>query len=64
MDFKNEADRTIKWVGQLKDHFSRMVFLFPLASKHAEPIAQWLIGWMADHGHPNILQVGTTFVLN
>jgi transposase InsO family protein len=63
MDFKLTPDGDTKYILQVKDHFSRMVWLFPLEDKEAEPVTTIMEVWFDDNGYPVILQMdnGTEF---
>jgi len=42
MDFTSQPDGEYHWVLQLKDHFSRMIWLFPLEDKSSQEVANSL----------------------
>jgi hypothetical protein len=52
MDFTSQPDGIYHWVLQLKDHFSRMIWLFPLRDKSSEEVASSLRTWIAWCGQP------------
>ena len=53
MDFTSQPDGEYHWVLQLKDHFSRMIWLFPLKDKSSEEVANALRTWISWCGQPN-----------
>jgi hypothetical protein len=46
MDFTSQPDGEYHWVLQLKDHFSRMIWLFPLKDKSNNEVANALRTWI------------------
>jgi transposase InsO family protein len=52
MDFTSQPDGEYKWVLQLKDHFSRMIWLFPLKNKGSAEVAIALRSFFAWCGQP------------
>jgi transposase InsO family protein len=52
MDFTSQPDGEYKWVLQLKDHFSRMIWLFPLKDKGSTEVAIALRTFLAWCGRP------------
>jgi transposase InsO family protein len=52
MDFTSQPDGEYKWVLQLKDHFSRMIWLFPLRDKGSIEVAQALHIFLTWCGQP------------
>jgi hypothetical protein len=46
MDFTSQPDREYNWVLQIKDHFSRMIWLFPLKEKSSPEVARALTTWI------------------
>jgi hypothetical protein len=55
MDFSTIADREYKWILQMKDHFTKMVWLRPLRDKTALSVSIELEKWMVEHGEPRKL---------
>ena len=55
MDFRAKADGDFKWIIQIKDHFSRFVWLHPLVAKESEGVAAIMKNWFMYNGHPKIL---------
>ena len=48
MDFTSQPDKGYKWVLQIKDHFSRMIWLFPLKDKSSTKVAGvYIYIWVA-----------------
>ena len=52
MDFTSQPDGEYTWVLQLKDHFSRMIWLFPLKNKESLEVANALKIFLTWCGHP------------
>jgi transposase InsO family protein len=52
MDFTSQPDGEYTWVLQLKDHFSRMIWLFPLKDKGSTEVANALRTFISWCGHP------------
>jgi transposase InsO family protein len=52
MDFTSQPDGEYHWVLQLKDHFSRMVWLFPLRNKSSIEVAKSLLVFFTWCGQP------------
>jgi len=52
MDFTSQPDGEYNWVLQIKDHFSRMIWLFPLKDKSSLEVARALTTWIAWCGQP------------
>lgn len=52
MDFTSQPDGEYNWILQIKDHFSRMIWLFPLKDKSSLEVATALKTWMAWCGQP------------
>jgi Integrase zinc binding domain len=55
VDMSANPDGNYKWILQMKDHFSKYSVLYPLATKHAEPVATLLADFVANFGIPQIL---------
>ena len=56
IDMRHEPSGQYKWILHIKDHFSKYSQLYPLKSKHAEPIAQAFTGFIAAFLPPKIVQ--------
>jgi putative transposase len=56
MDFRTDADGEFEWVMQMKDHFSRFIWLDALEGKDSEEIAAKIEKWMGENGEPQIVQ--------
>jgi hypothetical protein len=52
MDFRADCDGDYKWIMQVKDHFSRYVWLFALYGKDSEEVAAHLKQWIGAFGEP------------
>ena len=52
MDFTSQPDGDYNWVLQLKDHFSRMVWLFPSHNKESSEVANALKIFLSICGQP------------
>jgi transposase InsO family protein len=52
MDFTSQPDQGYNWVLQIKDHFSRMIWLFPLKDKSSTEVAAALRTFIAWCGRP------------
>jgi len=52
MDFTSQPDGEYNWVLQIKDHFSRYVWLFALKDKGSEEVARCVSFWMSWCGCP------------
>jgi len=52
-----------KWVLQIKDHFSRMIWLYPLLAKTSAEVARCLGEWFSHYGSPRCIYAdnGTEF---
>lgn len=49
------ADGEYKWILQMKDHFTKMVWLQPPKDKTALAVSVELEKWMDEHGEPRKL---------
>lgn len=54
VDFTSEPDHDTgaKWMLQIKDHFSRMIWLYPLMDKSSAKIAKAVSYWLSWNGEP------------
>ena len=52
MDFTSQPDKGYKWVLQIKDHFSRIIQLFPLKDKSSTKVAAALRTFITQYGRP------------
>jgi len=55
MDFTTTPDRIYNWILQIKDHFSKFIFLIPLIDKRAATVAEAMEIWIGQNGHPRRL---------
>ncbi|KFX88862.1 hypothetical protein V490_07367 [Pseudogymnoascus sp. VKM F-3557] len=53
---RHEPSGQYKWILHIKDHFSKYTQLYPLKSKHAEPIAECFAQFIAAFLPPKIMQ--------
>jgi hypothetical protein len=53
---RHEPSGQYKWILHIKDHFSKYTQLYPLKSKHAEPIANCFALFIAAFLPPRIIQ--------
>ncbi|KFY03974.1 hypothetical protein V490_00036 [Pseudogymnoascus sp. VKM F-3557] len=56
IDMRHEPSGQYKWILHIKDHFSKYTQLYPLKSKHAEPIADCFAQFIAAFLPPKIMQ--------
>jgi hypothetical protein len=56
IDMRHEPSGQYKWILHIKDHFSKYTQLYPLKSKHAEPIAECFALFIAAFLPPKIMQ--------
>jgi transposase InsO family protein len=56
IDMRHEPSGQFKWILHVKDHFSKYTQLYPLKSKHAEPIADAFALFIAAFLPPKIVQ--------
>ncbi|KAF5120961.1 SCAN domain-containing protein 3 [Metarhizium anisopliae] len=56
IDMRHEPSGQYKWILHIKDHFSKYTQLYPLKSKHAEPIAEEFTRFIAAFLPPKIVQ--------
>ena len=56
IDMRHEPSGQFKWILHIKDHFSKYTQLYPLKSKHAEPIADCFALFIAAFLPPKIMQ--------
>ena len=56
IDMRHEVSGHYKWILHIKDHFSKYTQLYPLKSKHAEPIADCFALFIAAFLPPKIMQ--------
>lgn len=56
IDMRHEPSGQFKWILHIKDHFSKYTQLYPLKSKHAEPIAAAFAQFIAAFLPPKIMQ--------
>jgi hypothetical protein len=55
MDFRAKADGEYKWILQIKDHFSRYVWLHPLNEKASAGVAAVMKNWFMYNGYLKII---------
>jgi hypothetical protein len=53
---RHEPSGQFKWILHIKDHFSKYTQLYPLRSKHVEPIAEGFALFIAAFLPPKIMQ--------
>lgn len=56
IDMRHEPSGQYKWILHIKDHFSKYTQLYPLKSKHAQPIADAFALFIAAFLPPKIVQ--------
>jgi hypothetical protein len=56
IDMRHEPSGQFKWILYIKDHFSKYTQLYPLKSKHAEPVAACFAQFVAAFLPPKIMQ--------
>jgi hypothetical protein len=56
IDMRHEPSGQYKWILHIKDHFSKYTQLYPLKSKHAEPIAEAFAIFIVAFLPPKIMQ--------
>ncbi|KFY81192.1 hypothetical protein V499_00018 [Pseudogymnoascus sp. VKM F-103] len=56
IDMRHDPSGQYKWILHIKDHFSKYTQLYPLKSKHAEPIADCFALFIAAFLPPKIMQ--------
>ena len=59
MDFHTKPDGEYKWILQIKDHFSRYIWLHALKDKTATSVAEKMAEWFGQNGNPQHLYVYT-----
>ena len=52
MDFRSLADGRFKWILQIKDTFSRYIWLYALEDKGAEAVFAIVVVWLGQNGYP------------
>jgi len=52
MDFRGNPDGEYKWILQIKDHFSRFVWLFAMKDKESATVEKILREWFHNNGIP------------
>jgi hypothetical protein len=52
IDFRSLADGLMKWILQLKDTFSRHIWLYALEDKEAEHVYDVVKVWVGQNGNP------------
>jgi hypothetical protein len=52
MDFRSLSDGEYSWILQIKDTFSRHVWLYALKNKSSEEVRNALMHWIGQNGHP------------
>lgn len=55
VDFRTKAGGKYKWLLQIKDHFSRFVWLQALKQKEAVQVAERMAIWYGESRYPIIL---------
>jgi hypothetical protein len=50
MDFRTAPDKEFKWILQIKDTFSKYIWLIPLPDKEAETVAEAIEIWIGQNG--------------
>jgi hypothetical protein len=55
MDFRSFMDGPFCWIAQLKDHFSRHIWLEAMENKESLTVANILKAWMHINGAPGTL---------
>jgi hypothetical protein len=56
IDMRHEPSGQFKWILHIKDHFSKYTQLYPLKSKHSEPIAEAFAQFIGAFLPPKIMQ--------
>jgi transposase InsO family protein len=59
MDFRGMPDRDFKWILQMKDHFSRFIWVYALKDKASETVGKILRSWFKQNGYPTKWYIGT-----
>jgi len=57
MDFRSQADGEYKWVLQIKDTFSRYIWLYALIDKSALSVIAVLLVWLGQNSYMSKLYV-------
>jgi transposase InsO family protein len=57
MDFRSQSDGEYKWILQIKDTFSRYIWLYALKDKSAELVMDALVQWFGQNGSCSKLYV-------
>jgi hypothetical protein len=52
MDFRTLSDGEFNWILQIKDTFSRYIWLYALKDKSSEEVGNALAHWIGGNGHP------------
>jgi transposase InsO family protein len=55
MDFWSQSDGEYKWILQIKDTFSRYVWLYAMKDKSALTVVGILLVWLSQNGYMRIL---------
>ena len=55
MDFRSQADGEYKWIIQIKDTFSRYIWLYGVKDKSALTVVGILLNWLGQNGYMHIL---------
>jgi hypothetical protein len=50
MDFTSIPDHDFQWILQIKDTFSKYIWLVPLKDKRSETVAEALEAWIGQNG--------------
>jgi hypothetical protein len=52
MDFRSNPDGNYKWILQMKDHFSRFVWIYAMKDKESVTVGRILRNWFYTNGNP------------
>jgi hypothetical protein len=52
MDFRALSDGEFSWILQIKDTFSRHIWLYTLKDKSSKEVGNTLAHWIGENGHP------------
>jgi hypothetical protein len=52
MDLRGTPDGEYKWILQMKDHFSRFIWVYALKDKLSASVGKILKEWFCQNGYP------------
>lgn len=64
MDLRGTPDGEYKWILQMKDHFSRFIWVYALKDKSSASVGKILKEWFCQNGYPKYWYVRASTRIN